>query len=69
MIILTYGGSGATVRTDADAIERLRAIPGVETLDVVKSNRILPINFTYVVGSPLTIDGLEQLGNELAKKQ
>lgn len=69
VIIATFGGSGTKIKTGADATKALRAIPGVNRLAAVREGRIIPIHFGYLVGGPLAVDGLEQIGTKLATLQ
>lgn len=49
----------------ADAERTLRSMTPLDQLAAVRENRLIAINFTYLVGGPLTVDGLETIAQEL----
>jgi iron complex transport system substrate-binding protein len=61
VVVLAYGGSETGIKTDADAQRAFLALPSADTLKAAQTGRILPINFAYLVGGPLAVDGLESL--------
>ncbi len=38
----------------------------LDQLTAVRENRLIAINFTYLVGGPLAVDGLEMIAQGLA---
>ncbi len=66
VIVLTFGGSETSIKDGADAERVLRNMTPLDQLTAVRENRLIAINFTYLVGGPLTVDGLETIAQELA---
>jgi iron complex transport system substrate-binding protein len=59
VVILQYGGTQTTIKTDDDAVRAFEALPSAGTLTAVQQRRLVPINFTQLVGGPIAVDGLE----------
>lgn len=66
VILLTFGGSETSIKNGADAERALRGMTPLDQLTAVRENRLIAINFTYLVGGPLAIDGLETIAQGLA---
>jgi iron complex transport system substrate-binding protein len=66
VIVATYGGEGTAVKTDQRALQALRRMPGVSRLRAVARAHVIPLNFGYLVGGPLAVDGLETIADALA---
>ncbi len=66
VILLTFGGSETSIKNGADAERALRSMTPLDQLTAVRENRLIAINFTYLVGGPLAIDGLETIAQGLA---
>jgi iron complex transport system substrate-binding protein len=66
VVVLAYGGSETGIKTDADAQRAFLALPSAGTLKAAQTGRVLPINFAYLVGGPLAVDGLENLATKRA---
>lgn len=55
------------LETEADVIEELRSRPELAGLDAVSDDSALvPLNYFYTSASPLAVDGLELLADQLA---
>ncbi len=67
VVLLTFGGSETEIKTEADAVQALRERVPLDQLTAVRENRVIAINFAYLVGGPLTVDGLEMLAGGLAR--
>ncbi|MGH3565574.1 MAG: hypothetical protein ACRDRH_05990 [Pseudonocardia sp.] len=67
VILLTCGGSETNIKTDADDVQALRGRVSLDQLTAVREGRVIPINFAYLVGGPLTVDGLETIVDGLAR--
>ncbi|MGH3612424.1 MAG: ABC transporter substrate-binding protein [Pseudonocardia sp.] len=67
VVLLTFGGSETEIKTEADAIRALSERVPLDRLTAVRENRVIAINFAYLVGGPLTVDGLETLAGGLAR--
>jgi iron complex transport system substrate-binding protein len=65
VIIATYGGSETDIKNDARAIEAIRGIEALDRVAAVRKGQIISINFAYLVGGPLAIDGLEIIADKL----
>ncbi|MGH3902027.1 MAG: ABC transporter substrate-binding protein [Pseudonocardiaceae bacterium] len=66
VIVLTFGGSETSIKNGADAERALRGMTPLDQLTAVREQRLIPINFTYLVGGPLAVDGLETIAQGLA---
>jgi iron complex transport system substrate-binding protein len=66
VIVLTFGGSETGIKNGADAERALRGMASLDQLTAVRERRLITINFTYLVGGPLAVDGLETIAQELA---
>ncbi|MGH3935470.1 MAG: ABC transporter substrate-binding protein [Pseudonocardiaceae bacterium] len=66
VILLTFGGSETAIKNGADAERALRGMTPLDQLTAVRENRLIAINFTYLVGGPLTVNGLETIAQSLA---
>lgn len=69
VIVLTFGGSETGIKDGADAERALRSMTPLDQLTAVRENRLIAINFTYLVGGPLAVDGLETIAQGLAAMQ
>lgn len=67
VIVLTFGGSETSIKNGADAQRALRGMAPLDQLTAVGENRLIALNFTYLVGGPLAVDGLETIAQELAE--
>ncbi len=67
VILLTFGGSETAIKDGADAERALRGMPSLDRLSAVRENRLIPINFTYLVGGPLAVEGLETIADGLSR--
>lgn len=65
VILLNYG-SNYGITKGTDAIRAFSAISPLERLTAVREQRLLTLNYSYLVGGPLAIDGLEMLATQLA---
>jgi iron complex transport system substrate-binding protein len=65
VILLNYGNAYG-ITNGADAIRVFRAISPLDRLAAVREQRLLTLNYSYLVGGPLAIDGLEMLATQLA---
>lgn len=66
VLLLTFGGSETSIKNGADAERTLRSTAALNQLTAVRENRLIAINFIYLVGGPLTVDGLETIAQKLA---
>lgn len=57
IIVLTFGGSETSIKNGADAERALRSMTPLDQLTAVRENRLIALNFTYLVGGPLAVDG------------
>jgi iron complex transport system substrate-binding protein len=64
--VLTFGGSETSIKTGADAERVLRGMSPLDQLTAVRENRLISLNFTYLVGGPLAVDRLETVAQGLA---
>ncbi|MGH4007848.1 MAG: ABC transporter substrate-binding protein [Pseudonocardiaceae bacterium] len=65
VILLTFGGSETSIKNGADAERALRGMTSLDQLSAVREQRLIAINFTYLVGGPLAVDGLEAIAQGL----
>lgn len=65
VILLTFGGSETSIKNGADAERALRGMAPLDQLTAVREQRLISINFTYLVGGPLAVDGLETIAQGL----
>jgi iron complex transport system substrate-binding protein len=65
VILLNYG-SNYGITHGTDAIRTFSAISPLDRLAAVREQRLLTLNYSYLVGGPLAIDGLEMLAAQLA---
>jgi iron complex transport system substrate-binding protein len=65
VILLNYG-SNYGITDGTDAIRAFNAIPPLDRLTAVREQRLLTLNYSYLVGGPLAVDGLEMLATQLA---
>lgn len=66
VILASYGGGGAKIKRAEDARRAVENLPGAKRLTAVREGRVIPINITYMLGSPLAVDGLEMMAESLA---
>lgn len=62
VIVLIGSGPGATAQK---AKQKLRALPGAETVTAIQQGRIISIGYTYLGGGPLAVDGLAKMAKQL----
>lgn len=67
VILLTFGGPETNVKTGADAEQLLLSMVPLDQLTAVREQQIIPLNFIYLVGGPLAVDGLETVAQGLAE--
>lgn len=66
VILLAFGGAETAIKNGADAERALRSMTPLDQLAAVREQRLIAINFTYLVGGPLAVDGLETIAQRLA---
>jgi len=66
VIVATYGGEGTAIKTDQQVLQALQHKPGVSQLRAVARAHVIPLNFGYLVGGPLAVDGLETIARAVA---
>lgn len=55
------------INNGATAKQIFRTMPGLGRLNAVREHRLITLNYSYLTGGPLTVDGLEMLADRLAR--
>jgi iron complex transport system substrate-binding protein len=64
VLVLSYGGNYGT-RTGQQAMRTLSSFAGLERLTAVRQHRVLTLDYGYLTGGPVAVDGLEILARQL----
>ncbi len=63
---LIFLAGGAQSATRADVEQALRTLPGVDRVTAVREGSYVLLESPFILGSPLAVDGLEAMAEELA---
>lgn len=65
VVILSFG-SNYGITNGADALRALREVSPLDRLGAIRDQRVITLNYSYLGGGPLAVDGLEMLAAQLA---
>lgn len=63
---LIFLAGGAQSATRAEVEQALRTLPGIDRVTAVREGRYVLLESPFILGSPLAVNGLEEMAKELA---
>jgi iron complex transport system substrate-binding protein len=66
-VIIVSFGTNYGISNGQQAVRVLAGMPGLAQLTAVREHRLITLNYSYLTGGPLTVDGLEMLARQLAE--
>lgn len=63
VLVLVYSETGETAQQAIQLLTQRK--PALKTLKAVRQGHVIPINFNYIIGGPLIVDGLEQIAKSM----
>jgi iron complex transport system substrate-binding protein len=66
-VIIVSFGTDYGISNGQQAVQVLSSMSGLARLTAVREHRLITLNYSYLTGGPLTVDGLEMLARQLAE--